>query len=242
MNEASLEIIKNKKAEKVSISTVFYNFFKRSFDIVVSFISLILLSPIFLITVILIRKDSKGKAIFKQKRIGKNGNPIYIYKFRSMIVNAEEELERLMKENPEIKEEYLKNKKLKDDPRITKVGKVIRRTSIDELPQLINVLKGNMSLIGPRPWIPEYYDNMNKKQKRRVSVLPGLTGLAQVSGRNDIDVFKKIDYDLEYVDNFSFKQDISIIFKTICVIFKKDSDISEEGINREIKELEKQKN
>ena len=108
MNEASLEILESKKGEKISVSTFFYNFFKRSFDIVVSLISLILLSPVFLITVILIRKDSKGKAIFKQKRIGKNGNPIYIYKFRSMIENAEEELERLMKENPEIKKEYLK--------------------------------------------------------------------------------------------------------------------------------------
>ena len=221
MNEASLEIIKNKKAEKVSISTVFYNFFKRSFDIVVSFISLILLSPIFLITVILIRKDSKGKAIFKQKRIGKNGNPIYIYKFRSMIVNAEEELERLMKENPKIKEEYLKNKKLKDDPRITKVGKVIRKTSIDELPQLINILKGDMSFVGPRPFLYREIPDMGKFYDTIITMKPGLTGLWQVSGRSDISFEARLELDKEYSIKRSLIFDLKILFKTFKVVFLK---------------------
>ena len=153
MNDASVEILEGKKSVGLHVSDLIYSVVKRTFDIVMSFISLVLLSPIFLITVILVRKDSKGKAIFKQKRIGKNGNPIYIYKFRSMIINAEEELEKLMKEDPKIKEEYLKNKKLKNDPRITKIGRVIRKTSIDELPQLVNIFKGDMSFVGPRPYL-----------------------------------------------------------------------------------------
>ena len=161
MNEASLELVGQKSCIKTGKKELLYNFFKRSFDIVVSFISLVLLLPIFLIVIILIRLDSKGKAIFKQKRIGKNGNPIYIYKFRSMILNAEEELERLMKENPEIKKEYLTNKKLKNDPRITKMGKFIRKTSIDELPQLFNILKGDMSFVGPRPFLYREIPDMN---------------------------------------------------------------------------------
>ena len=190
-----------------------YKYIKKILDFIFSLILIIiLLIPMIIISILILIIDRQN-FIFKQDRTGLNGKNFKILKFRTM---------------------------KKGKP--TGLGKKIRRLSLDELPQIFNILKGDMSFIGPRPWIPEYYENMNKKQKRRVSVLPGLTGLAQVSGRNDIDVFKKIDYDLEYVDNFSFKQDISIIFKTICVIFKKDSDISEEGINREIKELEKQKN
>ena len=188
-----------------------YRYIKKILDFIFSLILIILLLiPMVIISILILTIDRKS-FIFKQDRTGLNGKIFKIYKFRTM-----------------------KNGK------VTKLGKYIRRLSLDELPQLFNILIGDMSFIGPRPWITEYYDNMNEDQKRRVSVLPGLTGLAQVSGRNNIDIFKKIDYDLEYVDNFSFKQDISILFKTICVLFKKNSDISDEGINREIKDLKKQ--
>ena len=188
-----------------------YKYIKKILDFIFSLVLIIiLLIPMIIISILILIFDRKS-IIFKQDRTGLNGKNFQIFKFRTM-----------------------KNGK------VTKIGKYIRRLSLDELPQLFNIIKGDMSFIGPRPWIPEYYQNMNKEQKRRVSVLPGLTGLAQVNGRNNINIFKKIDYDLEYVDNFSFKQDISIIFKTVCVLFKKNIDISDKGIDREIKDLKKQ--
>ena len=152
MNGVSTDFQEEQVIE-ITKSKVIYNVIKRVFDIILSFISIILLSPLFLLIAVLIKLDSKGPAIFKQKRIGLNGQAIYIYKFRSMIINAEDELERLMKENEDIRNEYLTNKKLKNDPRITKVGNLIRKTSLDEIPQLINILIGDMSFVGPRPSI-----------------------------------------------------------------------------------------
>ena len=188
-----------------------YKYIKKFLDFIFALLFIvILLIPMIIISILILIFDRQN-FIFKQDRTGLNGRTFKILKFRTM-----------------------KNKK------VTKLGKVLRKLSLDELPQFFNILKGDMSFIGPRPWMVEYYENMNKKQRRRVSVLPGLTGLAQVSGRNNIDIFKKIDYDLEYVDNFSFKQDISILFKTIYVLFKKNIDISDEGIDREIKDLKKQ--
>lgn len=188
-----------------------YKYIKKFLDFIFALLFIvILLIPMIIISILILIFDRQN-FIFKQDRTGLNGKVFKILKFRTM-----------------------KNKK------VTKLGKVLRKLSLDELPQFFNILKGDMSFIGPRPWMVEYYENMNKKQRRRVSVLPGLTGLAQVSGRNNIDIFKKIDYDLEYVDNFSFKQDISILFKTIYVLFKKNIDISDEGIDREIKDLKKQ--
>lgn len=193
---------------------------KRVFDILVSGFCLVILSPVFLLICALIKLDSKGPAIFKQKRIGKNGQPIYIYKFRSMIDNAEEVLEQLMEENENIKDEYLTNKKLKDDPRITRVGKIIRRSSLDELPQLLNILKGDMTLVGPRPYLYRevedmtYYDNITK-------MTPGLTGLWQVSGRSDISFRRRCKLDNEYYQTRGILTDIKIIFKTIQVVVLK---------------------
>lgn len=146
MNGVSTDFQEEQVIE-ITKSKVIYNVIKRVFDTILSFISIILLSPLFLLIAVLIKLDSKGPAIFKQKRIGLNGQAIYIYKFRSMIINAEDELERLMKENEDIRNEYLTNKKLKNDPRITKVGNLIRKTSLDEIPQLINILIGDMSFV-----------------------------------------------------------------------------------------------
>ena len=188
-----------------------YKKIKRILDIIISLLVLIILSPIYLIIMILIKITTKDKIFYNQQRTGLNGKNFKMYKFRTM-----------------------KNKK------VTKIGKILRNTSLDELPQFLNVLKGEMSIIGPRPWIPEYYKRFNKKQKRRTKVLPGIIGLAQVNGRNNIDIFKKIDYDIEYVDNMNFILDIKIILKSIKVIFTKEDETTiEEHLNQELKLLEK---
>ncbi len=201
-----------------------YQYIKRGLDIIFSTIALILLSPIFFIVAIAIKIDSEGPIIYKSKRIGKNCKPFYTYKFRSMKTNRKE-----------------LDGTLTHEQMVTRVGKVIRKTSIDELPQLINILKGDMSFIGPRPWIPEYYEWFTDEQKRRSSVLPGISGLAQVKGRNGINIFKKIEYDLEYVDNMSLWLDIKLVFETILQVFKKtNAEISEQGIKKEIEDLKRQ--
>lgn len=170
-----------------------------------SFILLILLSPLFLLISIFIKLDSKGNVIFKQKRVGKNGELFTIYKFRTMVVNASEK--------------GTKYRVLKDDNRITKVGKFLRKTSLDELPQLFNVLKGDMSLVGPRPTLQFIVDQYTTEQKERLLVKPGITGLAQVNGRQSLTWEEKIKYDLKYVKEYNFLLDIKILFKTVLVIF-----------------------
>ena len=165
MNETAT-IMNTEERVHFGIRRKMYLVFKRIFDILVSSFCLVLLSPFFLIIMILIKLDSKGPAIFKQRRIGKNGQDIYIYKFRSMVENAEDVLKKMLENDEKIWEEYKENKKRKDDPRITKVGKFIRDTSIDELPQLLNIFKGDMSLVGPRPYLHReiedmlYYENI----------------------------------------------------------------------------------
>jgi len=198
---------------------------KRLLDIILSFIaSVVLIIPMGVVA-ILIKLEDGGPVIYKQLRMGKDLKPFYIYKFRTMKINRKElECE------------------LSHEEMITKIGKFLRATSIDELPQLINILKGEMSIIGPRPWIIEYYEWFTDEQKRRNDVKPGLTGLAAVKGRNGINVFKKINYDLEYVNNISFLLDIKIFYWSIISIFnKKNTEISESGIKAEIKDLKEQK-
>lgn len=200
-------------------------FVKRAFDIVVSLIALLLLGIPMIIVAICIKIEDGSPAVFKQVRMGKNLKPFYIYKFRTMKTQREE-----------------LNSQMSHEEMTTKVGKILRATSIDELPQLINILKGQMSFIGPRPWIVEYYEWFTDEQKRRSDVRPGITGLAQVKGRNGINIFKKINYDLEYIDNMSFLLDIKIFFGSIVEVFKKtNAEISENGIKDEITELREQK-
>ena len=180
-----------------------YRFFKRTLDIIGSIFGIILLIPITLIIYILTKiKKEKGSLFYTQQRIGKNGKIFKMYKFRSMIPNADEALEKYLKENEEARKEYKINKKLKNDPRVTKVGDFIRKTSIDELPQLINVLKGDMSLIGPRPERPQFVEKFREEIPRYMvkhQVRPGLTGWAQVNGyRGDTSIKKRIEYDLYY--------------------------------------------
>lgn len=221
MNEAGL-------LEKIYLQTDYFRIvvkltIKRLFDIIVGLIGTLALIPLFLIIKLAsILNHDYAPIIFKQKRIGKNGRDIYIYKFRSMIPNAEEELERLMKENKSIKKEYLENKKLKDDPRITKIGKVIRKSSIDEFPQFFNVLKGDMSFVGPRPYLPREKIDMRKNYNEIIKVKPGITGPWQVSGRSNIGFSDRVKIETEYANNWGLKIDIKIIFKTFSSVLKKE--------------------
>ena len=199
-----------------------YLFFKRLLDIIISLIGII---PLIICTIVIkiwsmITKDFNS-IFFKQERIGKDGKKIYIYKFRSMVPNAEEVLEKLMEENPEIRQEYLENKKLEKDPRITSVGKFIRKLSIDEVPQLLNVLKGDMSLVGPRPYLPREKKDMKKYYDYVITCKPGITGLWQVSGRSDVSFNERLKLDKKYSKERSLLYDFKILCKTFIVVFKR---------------------
>ncbi len=191
-----------------------YRFAKRTFDITASLFALIVLSPVFLITALAIKLDSKGPVFFAQNRLGMKGKYFKMYKFRSMIVNAEQLLKQLESKN-EVSGHMFK---MRNDPRITRIGRIIRKTSIDELPQLVNVLKGDMSLVGPRPPLPGEVNKYDKWQDLRLSVRPGITGLWQVSGRNDIGFEEMIHLDLKYIRERNFLYDLKIILKTIPVL------------------------
>lgn len=201
---------------------IIYRFIKRLIDILFSSIGLVLMLPVFLVVGIMIKFDSTGKVFFLQKRIGLNGKLFRLYKFRTMYNNADKELRNILKNDEDARIEYEQNKKLKNDPRITKVGNIIRRLSIDELPQLINILKGEMSLIGPRPYLYREKKDMGEYYKKIITVKPGLTGLWQVSGRSDISFNARLKLDKEYIETQSFKNDVKIFFKTFAVIFKKE--------------------
>jgi len=192
-----------------------YSLFKRLIDIIGALFGLILLSPILIIVGFLIKLESKGPIIFAQKRVGLNGKEFKMYKFRSMVANAEEIKEKLKEKNEMSGPMF----KIKDDPRITKVGKFIRKTSIDELPQLINVLKGDMSLVGPRPSLPSEVKEFESWMLKRLDVKPGITCYWQVMGRNNIDFENWMKLDIKYVNERSLWLDIKLIFKTFFVLF-----------------------
>lgn len=212
MSNINLDI--NLKVEKKE-SRLIYNLSKRIIDIIGSLIGLILLSPILIIVGILIKFESKGPIVFTQKRVGKDGKEFDMYKLRSMVLNAEEIKEKLKEQNEMSGPMF----KMKDDPRITKVGKFIRKTSIDELPQLVNILKGDMSLVGPRPSLPNEVKEFETWMLKRLNVKPGLTCYWQVMGRNNIDFEDWMKLDVKYVNERSFLLDIKLIFKTVFVLF-----------------------
>ena len=189
-------------------ASALYSISKRTMDIVSSLVGLILLSPLFLLVAILIKLDSKGPIIFKQIRIGKNSKPFYIYKFRSMKIDA-----------PNLSTEEFINA----SDFTTKVGKFIRKTSIDELPQLVNILKGDMSIVGPRPVIEREVRLLEIRKECNVdSILPGITGLAQINGRDDIDDYEKVKYDFEYLSKRNLVLDIKIIINTVLKVAKSE--------------------
>lgn len=199
-----------------------YKYVKRGIDLVMAVLLLIIFLIPMLIIAVLIKLDSKGPVLFRQKRTGLKGKVFNLYKFRSMVTDNDVH-------------DFSKG------DQHTKVGNILRKTSLDELPQIINILKGEMSFIGPRPWITDYYDNMNEKQRHRNDVLPGITGLAQAKGRNNISINEKINYDLEYVKNYSFRQDVKIVFLTIkTVLSKEGADAGKNTIQNELEDLKTQ--
>lgn len=200
-----------------------YLFIKRILDILISLIGCLCLIPMyFIIKIFAIFTKDKGKIIFKQERIGLNGKPIYIYKFRSMVLDAEKILEDMLKTDEKIRKEYLTNKKLENDPRITKVGKFIRKYSIDEFPQFINVLKGDMSIVGPRPYLFREKEDMGLYYNYVINSKPGITGMWQVNGRSNTEFYKRLLLDREYENVKSLKCDMKIFFKTFSKVLKKE--------------------
>lgn len=196
-----------------------YKMAKRIFDCVCSLTALIVLLPVFLITAVFIKLEDGGPVFFSQPRMGKDMKPFTIYKFRSMYVNADAKLKDLLKDNEQTGHAF----KIKDDPRITGVGKFIRKTSIDELPQLINILKGDMSIVGPRPILTWQMEDCNEYEKQRLIVRPGLTCYWQIMGRSEIPWEKWVELDLDYIQDMSFGTDIRIILRTIPSIMGKAS-------------------
>lgn len=199
-----------------------YDFVKRVFDIVWSLIGLIVLSPVFIILSILVKTSSEGPVFFAHKRVGKGGKTIKIYKFRSMVTNAEELIKQF---TPEQKAEYEKNFKLENDPRITKVGNFMRKTSLDELPQLINILKGDISIVGPRPVMDVETQIYGNYRNMLLSVKPGLTGFWAANGRSHTTYTRRRAMEIYYVKNRSVLLDLKIIFKTFISVFKREGAV-----------------
>ena len=223
-NIEDLEVVRGKqksngikKIEKV---------LKRGLDILGGICGTLILIPLTAIIWIVnkVTKDN-GPIFYTQTRIGKDGKLFTLYKYRSMVVGADEILETYLKENEEARKEYKKYKKLKNDPRITKIGKFLRKTSLDEFPQFINVLKGDMSLVGPRPYLPREKEEINGFFKYITSCKPGITGLWQTRGRSNTTFTDRLSMDMEYYYNHSLKQDIKLIYKTVRNVLKKEGAI-----------------
>lgn len=206
---------------KMELSDKIYRVFKRIVDIIGALVGCIILLPLTLGIWIanMIAKDN-GPVFYVQKRIGKNGKSFKMYKFRSMVVDADRKLRRHLLDNPEANEEFIEFRKLKDDPRITPVGSFIRKTSLDEFPQFVNVLKGDMSLVGPRPYMPREKRAMGKAYKEIIKVKPGLTGPWQVSGRSELTLKERLQMDIEYIQTENAINDIKYLFKTVLKVFK----------------------
>lgn len=195
---------------------------KRTTDVTLSSLALIVLMPLILCIGLIIKLDSKGSVFYKQKRIGKNGKYFMIYKFRTMVSDAGN-LKKYFSE--EQMKEYRENYKVKDDPRITKIGKILRKTSLDELPQLINIIKGDLAIIGPRPVVDNEIDKYGIYKDKFLSVTPGLTGNWAANGRSCTSYEERIKLELEYVDNISLKMDMQVFFKTIITVLKKEGAV-----------------
>ncbi|MTF38246.1 sugar transferase [Cyanobacterium aponinum] len=193
-------------------------FYKRTFDIVFSASVLILFSPLYAILAILVALSSPGPIFYAQERVGKNYRHFKCIKFRTMVVNADQVLEKMLAECPEKRREFEENFKLKEDPRIIWIGKFLRLTSLDEFPQFWNVLMGDMSVVGPRPLVPDELHKYGSKMERVLTVKPGITGLWQVSGRNDIPYPQRVLIDVYYVNHHNWLLDLWIIIKTIGVV------------------------
>ncbi len=213
--EFDVGYVVDQRAMFYNVSAI-YNFLKRMFDIVAALAAVAVLSPLFLVVALIIKIDSRGPVLFNQSRIGFMGRPFYMHKFRSMVSDAEERFKEVEDKN-EISGCMFK---IKNDPRMTRVGRIIRKTSIDELPQLFNVIKGEMSMVGPRPPIGREVQKYDAWHNLRLSVKPGITGLWQVSGRNEIGFEDMCRLDLKYIRERSIKCDLKIILKTFPALFQ----------------------
>lgn len=216
-------IIVKKQKENIA-----FRFAKRTIDIIAGVVGTILLIPITILVwlVRIIKKENNGPLFFEQLRIGKNGKQFRMYKYRSMCMNADETLKKYLEENEDARKEYKKYKKLKNDPRITKVGCFLRKTSLDEFPQFINVLKGEMSLVGTRPPTVEEYETYEFHHHARLACKPGLTGMWQVNGRSNITDFEEVvKLDTKYINEWSIGLDLQILLKTIVKVLKKEGAI-----------------
>lgn len=222
MNDAvAVSMVEDTQKKSIGKTARYYMYLaiKRTFDILIALIGLIFLIPVALLVKISYMLTGDFKSIFfSQKRIGKHGKEFKFYKFRTMIKNADEVLFKMMEENEEIREEYRINKKLKNDPRITKVGKVLRKSSLDELPQVLNILFGNMSIIGNRPYLPREKEDMGTYFKDIVKTKPGLTGYWQVSGRSNCTFDERLRLEQYYSNHCGLRMDIKIFFKTFYVV------------------------
>ena len=210
--------------EKVEVRKVLYKVVKRLIDILGGLVGCVLLVPITVAGYIArkVLKEDDGPMFYEQLRIGKNGNIIKLYKFRSMVINAEELIKSF---TPEQMREYKENYKLTNDPRITKVGKFLRKTSLDELPQLINIINGDLSIIGPRPLVADELEKYGVNKDKFLSVTPGLTGYWAANGRSNTTYEQRMEMELYYIDNLSLKMDIKVFFKTILSVLKKEGAI-----------------
>ena len=212
-----------KKSRFYILKKEVYLFFKRIFDIICSIVGIVFLIPLtVIIKIVFVFTGDFNSIFYRQKRLGKNGKIIKIFKFRTMVPNADEILEKWLKENPEKRKEYLKDRKIDNDPRITKVGNFLRKSSIDEVPQFINILIGDMSLIGPRPVVPDEVENYGKNKSKFLSMRPGLTGYWASNGRNNISYKERMKMELYYIDHCGVLLDLQIIFDTIFAVIKKE--------------------
>jgi len=192
---------------------------KRTFDIGAAAVALVMISPVLAVIALLVKRDG-GPALYGHTRIGRHGKKFRCLKFRSMVVNSDQVLKELLANDPEARAEWEREFKLKNDVRVTQIGRFLRRTSLDELPQLWNVLRGEMSFVGPRPIIDQELERYGEAGKYYLMAIPGITGLWQVSGRNDIDYATRVSLDVSYVKNWTFRKDIGILFKTFFVVIR----------------------
>ena len=222
-----IEIAEENENVEVKNKKIVYFFVKRAIDIVGALIGTIILVPVTLVIWIArkILKEDDGPLFYEHLRYGRNGKQFRLYKFRTMCMHADEKLKEYLEKNEDAKKEFEENQKLKDDPRITKLGNFLRKTSLDELPQLLNILKGEMSFIGPRPVVDGEIEKYGKNKDKFLSVKPGLTGYWQVNGRSNTTYEERMELELYYVDHISLWLDIKIFFKTFITVLKKEGAI-----------------
>ncbi len=226
LQETTINNINMMKKEKTN-KKVLYKFTKRIIDIIGSIIGILILIPTTLIIYLArkVLKEDKGPLFYEQLRYGKNGKIFRLYKFRSMCIGADKKLKEYLENNDEAREKFEKTHKLQNDPRITKIGNFLRKSSLDELPQMINILKGDMSFVGPRPVVEKEVEEYGTNKDKFLSVRPGLTGYWQVNGRSNTTYEERMKMELYYVDNCSLWLDIKIFFKTFITVFKKEGAV-----------------